>query len=444
MTSSTSKAILTPAQALARYRDALNLRLSDDRTVVLPGLIATVFFERGSTPAVRSGILACFDRFEHLFGEHLKGGKDSDLGKFNKRTAKGVESIRRAITETPPWQEVSVVRSSATDQDTAAEYAIATLTATALPEDYVSPTGMRIAKGQESGLSYLKFHVPMDLVAAAHGLAQYEEMLRFVCAQLPVRGGYGGLSPILPFSFHQYLPQEWTLAQRFSGLEIDSYAFSQSQEYDPVSYEGESMSKMDAFYDYLKPGAKVGRYGYIKGVNWYTLLGELFIDRMGGERILRTLLARSDIAVERIGQCLLIRAGEFPRLGAPEEGLPEPYVFVNSVIRVLRNPAPDALHTYVPDLPSANAKATRVWEARFDLPDAAPLSSAPAVVPAVAASSDGTRSIMGGEPCPEAGWWHTPAKAGSRRYFSAGETMPVIEGSQWGVTFWQKSTDDTA
>ncbi|WP_295907284.1 PoNe immunity protein domain-containing protein [uncultured Xanthomonas sp.] len=45
-------------------------------------------------------------------------------------------------------------------------------------------------------------------------------------------------------------------------------------------------------------------------------------------------------------------------------------------------------------------------------------------------------SVPGGQPCPQAGWWHTPAKTGSRRYFKAGEVMPVIEGSAYGETFW--------
>lgn len=46
-------------------------------------------------------------------------------------------------------------------------------------------------------------------------------------------------------------------------------------------------------------------------------------------------------------------------------------------------------------------------------------------------------STPGGQPCPQAGWWFTPAKAGSRRYFKAGEVMPIIEGSDYGATFWQ-------
>ncbi|CAN7743692.1 type VI immunity family protein [Paraburkholderia sp. DD10] len=428
---------LTPAQALARYKEDLSVRLADNRMGVLPGVIGTIFFERGGNPEGRQRILDCFDRFEQLFGEHLNGGKDTDLGKFSKRT--GIEKIRRAIVETPSHLQVGVVRSSATDQDTAAEYNIKTLTNIVVPEDYTAPTGWTVSKGREAGLSYLKFNVPMELVTTTDGIAQYESILRYVCQRLIVRGGYGGLSPILPHSYHRYMPQEWALAERFSGLEIDSTAHLLKDDFDPVSYEGPSSSEMTAFYDHLHPGAKVGRWGFIKGVNWYTILGELFVDRLGGEAAIREALNRPDIHIERIGSCLLIRAGDFPRLGAPEEGLPEPYVFVNSVLRVLRDPGPDALHTYIPDLPSADMKNARAWAARFDLPDAAPIPEPPTVVPQPVKREPVRLNVRGGSPCPEAGWWHTPAKAGSRRYFEAGEIMPAIEGSPWGETYWHWS-----
>ncbi|MFT3721558.1 hypothetical protein [Pseudorhodoferax sp.] len=50
----------------------------------------------------------------------------------------------------------------------------------------------------------------------------------------------------------------------------------------------------------------------------------------------------------------------------------------------------------------------------------------------------------GGQPCPQAGWWLTPAKVGSRRFFNAGELMPVIQGSDYGATFWQWDVDQSA
>ncbi|ABO60378.1 DUF3396 domain-containing protein (plasmid) [Burkholderia vietnamiensis] len=440
MTIADSKPILTPMQALARYQEDLSLRLDDNRMGIVPGVIGTVFFARGSQPEVREAILECFDLFDEMFGEHLRGGKDSDLGKFTKRTAAGVQKIRRAIIDTPSYTELSVVRSSAIDQDTAGEYGIKVLTGTSLPAEYVSPTGrLRVPKGKESGLSYLKFNVPMSLMASDEGIAQYETFLRYLCSRLSVRGGYGGLSPILPYSGHRYMPQEWALASRFSGLEIDSTAHLIRDRYDPVSYEGESKDDMTAVYDYLHPGAKVGRWGFIKGVNWYTILGELYVERLGGEGAIRSALDRADIRIERVGECLLIRAGSFPRLGAPEEGLPEPYVFVNTVLRQLRDPDSDGLHTYIPDLPSADKGNAKGWYARFDLPGAQAIPAPPTVVPTTARHEHSRNSVRGGQPCPESGWWDTPAKPGSRRYFSAGEIMPTFDGNQWGKTIWRWS-----
>lgn len=41
-----------------------------------------------------------------------------------------------------------------------------------------------------------------------------------------------------------------------------------------------------------------------------------------------------------------------------------------------------------------------------------------------------------GHPCPREGYWFTPAQAGSRRHFKAGEVMPEV-GGDYGATIWQ-------
>lgn len=41
-----------------------------------------------------------------------------------------------------------------------------------------------------------------------------------------------------------------------------------------------------------------------------------------------------------------------------------------------------------------------------------------------------------GQPCPQAGFWFTPAKVGSRHHFKAGEVMPQV-GGDYGATIWQ-------
>jgi hypothetical protein len=54
------------------------------------------------------------------------------------------------------------------------------------------------------------------------------------------------------------------------------------------------------------------------------------------------------------------------------------------------------------------------------------------------AGRDATRRLRcaGGEQCVRSGFWFTPAKAGSRQYFSAGDLMPEVT-SDYGATIWQ-------
>ena len=52
-------------------------------------------------------------------------------------------------------------------------------------------------------------------------------------------------------------------------------------------------------------------------------------------------------------------------------------------------------------------------------------------------------NVPANQPCPEAGWWFTPAQANSRRYFKQGEIMPSV-GGDYGETFWQWSPDQSA
>lgn len=49
--------------------------------------------------------------------------------------------------------------------------------------------------------------------------------------------------------------------------------------------------------------------------------------------------------------------------------------------------------------------------------------------------------VKGGQPCPQAGYWTTPAQLDSRRLFKAGEIMPTFEHSAYGATIWQWSEE---
>lgn len=52
-------------------------------------------------------------------------------------------------------------------------------------------------------------------------------------------------------------------------------------------------------------------------------------------------------------------------------------------------------------------------------------------------------NVPANTPCPESGWWFTPAQTNSRRYFKQGEIMPAV-GGDYGQTFWQWSPNQSA
>ena len=49
--------------------------------------------------------------------------------------------------------------------------------------------------------------------------------------------------------------------------------------------------------------------------------------------------------------------------------------------------------------------------------------------------------VLGGQACPMAGKWFSPAKQDSARFFTKGEAMPVFE-PEYGLTIWQLSKAD--
>ncbi|MCX9158028.1 hypothetical protein OPU71_18035 [Niveibacterium sp. 24ML] len=55
---------------------------------------------------------------------------------------------------------------------------------------------------------------------------------------------------------------------------------------------------------------------------------------------------------------------------------------------------------------------------------------------------DGPLRCVAGQPCPQAGWWSTPAKVESRRHLNQGEVMPDLD-SDYGATIWQWDVDQS-
>lgn len=62
----------------------------------------------------------------------------------------------------------------------------------------------------------------------------------------------------------------------------------------------------------------------------------------------------------------------------------------------------------------------------------APAPSSPSIAPA---------RVPAGQPCPQSGYWFTPAKADSRRHFKSGDVFPDIPDAAYGTVLWQWAAD---
>jgi hypothetical protein len=145
-----------------------------------------------------------------------------------------------------------------------------------------------------------------------------------------------------------------------------------------------------------------------------------------------------------------------------------PLYRVNPAVRVKAGEKVPQNGVYLPDAANSCAEflieGCKAWEANVmnhpENPDDRSFSSQPTIwtlVERIADSGGGTGCLPQGDsangkrrpnvpantPCPEAGWWFTPAQGNSRRYFKQDEVMPSV-GGDYGDTYWQWSPDQSA
>jgi hypothetical protein len=316
---------------MAEQSPYIDAKLPTGETVARLGLICTVYFRHGGKFEMGKRVLQCFDRFVAEFGEHLTGQFHSLSGRrFSSLRADSIAKAQNRLKTEFIDQGLGFswdVQSEKTGE-TAAEYSIGTFTKHA---DMVDPT-----------LSFLKLQLPWQLLREESGEAQFLGWARHLCDALEIEHGYAGLACNVPFDFDAYQPYEFQITQRYSGLMVDSSAF------------------LDL---------RALKYG-IKGVHWLTLLGPRYVEQLGGAQTLKARLEWPGVEVEETATGRwIVRAGIVPALGGPvaeRTGHPPEYVAVNRVLKAIRVPEPDQLHTAMDDAQGYTKQNTRAWYARFD------------------------------------------------------------------------------
>ncbi|QLV03046.1 DUF3396 domain-containing protein [Escherichia marmotae] len=311
---------------IEKWLPEASLKYKDGSPAVNLGLIITVFFKDGHTPEVRRRMVECVDRFYGEFKSYLK--KTLPGKKWTTITEKNYAKQKQEILDSTPEEILDCVLSSATESYLAPEYSIVIV-------------GERIYHN-DNDRSVIKLTLPLSLLKEADGKKRYESWLMWLCDTFSVESGYAGLSFALPYARERMFPYEFALAQRFSGVMVDSLG----------TLEGD--------------GAVIG----LKGACWYTILGTPWLEKLGGaERVKHRLSKTPEISLLPYNNGVVLKAGELPPpLGEMKtEGLSPLLVKVNQVIKPVRFNESRSLHFYSEyEGLQFDKESTMKWYRRFD------------------------------------------------------------------------------
>lgn len=356
---------------LAHQAQSLAINNARGIPIVRLGLITTLYFKNGHTQAVRERLEACFMRFYQAFRSELK------CQFFQHRrtlTASGFAACRRRVREIAQDRPLlwSLASSSAEQAATCSLFVMGTTRVQA-----------------ENDLSCLKMVLPVSCLSEPDGLHTYDGWIRYLCSAVQAEHGFGGLACVLPSEGHRYLPLEYQFARQYNGLMVDPRPHIDS----------------------------LRLLNHIKGVSWYTVLGQSFVKRLGGSDALRARSSGwSDVLFQAYDGGLLVRAGSVPELGDVKLPAPKAYVQVNRLVSPVRLQDTGCLHPYLPTDKGFTEESTARWYARFDDKPVPPVNA--------------------GTACPQSGYWFSNARAGSRRRFCEGDIMPGFEGLKPERTQW--------
>jgi hypothetical protein len=310
---------------IEKWLPEASVKYKDGSPAINLGLIITVFFKDGHTPKVRRNMVECVDRFYDEFKPWLKKTITKNwVGITEKNYAKK----RQEILDSTPEEIFSWYLGSAEKDFLAPDYDILIM-------------GKRIFHN-DNDRSVIKLTFPLSLLKEPEGKVRYEAWLMWLCDTFAVESGYAGLSFALPYAFERMFPYECALAQRFSGVMVDSLGTLEGGE----AVEG------------------------LKGACWYTIVGTPWLEKLGGSEKLKHRLAKTpDISLLNYSNGIILKAGELPPpLGEMKtEGLPPLLVKMNQIIRPVRYDGHNGLHFYSEyEGLQFDEESSMKWFARFD------------------------------------------------------------------------------
>jgi hypothetical protein len=311
--------MLPPEQMPLSPFGSPTFRGPDDHVFLLIGHQATLYCERGRSAEARQRVRACLDAFLTVARPHLRWMTTPDGKRWEPFEDRRADAFC-ALLDGPAADTWEMHWHGARYPDETSEFQFE-----AFGQDRV--------RGR---LSYLRVALPLGAFPESAGA--FAALVRYLCQLLLPCHGYGGIAFVEstdPGVKNQAQPTVYALAQRFPGIEVDR----------PLIH----LLRVE---------------GGIKGVNWLTVLGPRFVERMGGTAALRAALPEPFVFHPFDGG-LLLQAGPVPQTGDRNQKLwPAFYPELARLLRPIRIKEHPCFDYGVPG--RFTAETTMEWLTRFD------------------------------------------------------------------------------
>ena len=297
--------------------------IKDGRVLLCIGLQITLYIEDAHLPGKRDGLIQCFDDYWDLCGDQLFWASEPlhhrhwlDL---RKEKLVPLREWLPGLDHNKPWSITCTGGKTTVD---ASEFNIE----------------IGCAGAWENDLSSITATLPFAWFSGHEG--SLPELVQRWCNWISPYHGYAGIGIISPLDENaskKAEPLVYALAQRFPGLEVDY----------PVHQ-----------VIHLKEG--------IKGVNWLTVLGNKWVEEVGGRGHLREQLSGDFVFYDYV-EGLIIQAGPHPQFGdVSRKNVPKQYRILSRLLKPIRVDYPVALQHTHSNQDSMDKERTSEWFARFD------------------------------------------------------------------------------
>ena len=314
--------MLDPHDA-ARLADLLCIRDEHGRPALRIGLVATMFLAEGWTRPVREAVTGAAESYLTAFRPFLRWAQHPRTARLYPIDKGKVLFPRDWLPEHEEGKSWGLGFHGGETDEAASEFRIS-----AFAPDSI-----------QKGAGYFQFYLPLTWFA--EHLGTFQEFVLSFARRLRPLSGYAGIGVLESLDIYAREPFQATvkqIADRFPGLEIENFVVTSIH-------------------------AGTG----IKGVNWLTILGDPFVQAIGGLDYLRVRLG-GDFKLTPYDGGLMIQAGPRPQIGDVVANLwPQHYVTLAKVLKPIQIKDHYPFHFGDSRGPvRMDYQASKAWVFRFD------------------------------------------------------------------------------